>query len=96
MGQPERVDVGGRERLLVVRVPGEAQQPPELLGDVEGYAGPLGDLEPGERRPFAEQVGLDVLEGAGEVLVLAQSDPSRDLATSSIASMNFGISALSS
>lgn len=72
MGQPQRVDVGGRKRALVIGVPREAEQPPQLLGDLDGYAGALGDLEPGERRLVTEEVGLDVLECPGEPCVLRQ------------------------
>ncbi len=67
VGVLERLDVGLRERHRVVRLVGEAEQPPQLLRHLERYAGLLADLEPGQRRGVAEEVPLDGVERLREV-----------------------------
>ena len=67
VGVLERLDVGLGERDGVVGLVGEAEQPPQLLGDLERYAGLLGHLDPGQGRGVAEQVLLDGLQRLREV-----------------------------
>ena len=57
----------GGERHGVVGLVGEAQQPPQLLRDLEGDARLLRDLHPRQAGLLPEQVPLDDLERVGEV-----------------------------
>ena len=93
----QRLHVGRGERDLVVAGVGEAQQPPQLGGDLEGDVGPLRDLDPGQAGRLPEEERLDDLERPGEVLRLlvgarAVGHFTRDSDTACTFSWNDGIS----